>query len=149
MDVDAWLRDHDEAVYGPAAERMAEHRRELRETLVDGGPCQGHYDLTWTTRATEATLRVALEAMGHARALAAGGEKRHWQAVEQTWVAQELLLRMGRWQRLLRDAEEAPRVRRDSLQQRAEDAKAALLEFAREYADSGAVDVVRYERVLG
>jgi hypothetical protein len=118
---------------------MGEFRRELAAVLVDGGPCTGHYDLTWTARATERMLRPALEALGHARALAATGEKRHWQAVERAWVGMELLLRTGEWQRLLRDG----------LPERAEQAKADLLAFAREQADSGAVDVRRYERVLG
>lgn len=138
MDVQAWLSDCYEAIYGPAAEHMGEWRRELRERLVEAGPCTGHYDLTWTRRATAHMLRPALEALGHARALAASSEKRHWRAVQQAWVAQELLLRMGQWQRLLRDG----------LSERAQDAKAALLEFAREQADSGAVDPRRYERLL-
>jgi hypothetical protein len=149
MDVEAFLAGHDEAVYGPAAERMGEHRRELIETIVAAGPCQGHYDLTWTTRATERLLEPALETLGHARVDAAAGESRHWEALEQAWVAQELLLRMGQWQRLKRDADRAPEARRESLRERAEDAKASVLAFAREYADSGAVDVRRYERLLG
>lgn len=139
MDVRGWLAGHHEAIYGPAAARMREYWRELRETLVEGGPCTGHYDLTWTIRATERMLGPALAAMGYARVLAATGEKRHWEAVEQAWVGQELLLLTGQWQRLLRDGKT----------ERAEEAKAALVAFAREYADSGAADVRRYERILG
>jgi hypothetical protein len=138
MDLEAWLDEHRGAIYGPAAAHMQEYWRELREVLVEDGPCTGHYDLTWTARATERMLRRALEAMGHARAAAATGDKRHWQAVEQAWVGQELLLRMGQWQRLMRD----------ELSERAEAAKQDLLAFAREHAGSGAVDVRRYERVL-
>ncbi|MGI5817486.1 MAG: DUF4838 domain-containing protein [Armatimonadota bacterium] len=149
MDVEAWLAAHDEAICGPAAERIGRWRSESAQVLMEAGPCTGHYDLTWTTRATERTLRPALEALGRARALAATGEKRHWQAVEQAWVGQELLLLVGQWQRLLRDAKEAPEVRRESLRRRAEAARSSALAFAREQADSGAVDPRRYERVLG
>ncbi|MFW6438301.1 MAG: DUF4838 domain-containing protein, partial [Armatimonadota bacterium] len=59
MDVQAWLAEHDEAIYGPAAGRMGEYRRELAAAVVEGGLCTGHYDLTWTTRATEPVLRPA------------------------------------------------------------------------------------------
>ncbi|MFO8081983.1 MAG: DUF4838 domain-containing protein, partial [Armatimonadota bacterium] len=138
MDVEAWLAEHEAAIYGPAAERMGEYRRELAAVLVDGGPCTGHYDLTWTTRATERMLRPALEALGHARALAATGQKRHWQAVERAWVGMELLLRVGEWQRLIRDG----------LDERAEEAKAGLLRFARENVQGGGVDLRRYESAL-
>lgn len=139
MDVEAWLAGHEAAVYGPAAERMADYRRELARALVEQGPCTGHYDLTWTRRADERMLRPALDAFGQARALAATGERRHWQAAQQAWVGLELLLGTGRWQRLLREG----------LQERADEARRSLLDFAREQAQSGAVDVRRYERVLG
>ncbi len=138
MDVAAWLGERDGAICGPAAEQMGEHRRELAATLVEGGACTGHYDLTWTRGATEEVLQPALEAMGRARALAATGEKRHWQAVQHAWVGQELLLRVARWQRLLRDGREAL----------ADEARQETLAFAREHADSGAVDMNRYERIL-
>ncbi|HCA46600.1 MAG TPA: hypothetical protein DEP45_04325, partial [Armatimonadetes bacterium] len=85
-DVPAWLAERDEAVYGPAAAQIGEYRRRLAEVLVEGGPCTGHYDLTWARRADERTLRAAMEALGRARVLAATGEKRHWQATEQAWV---------------------------------------------------------------
>jgi hypothetical protein len=63
-------------------------------------------------------------------------------------VGLELLLRMGAWRRLVRDAE-APEVRRPSLQRRAVEAARDLLEFARAHADSGAVEAGRYERIVG
>ncbi len=138
-DVPAWLAERDEAVYGPAAAQIGEYRRRLAEVLVEGGPCTGHYDLTWARRADERTLRAAMEALGRARVLAATGEKRHWQATEQAWVGLGLLLRVGSWQRLLASGREG----------RALAARAELLEFAREHAKSGALDLRRYERVLG
>jgi hypothetical protein len=117
--------------------------------LVEAGPCTGHYDLSWTERATDRLLRPALEALGRARAPAATGEKRHWEAVQRAWVGLELLLRMGEWRRLVRDAAAEPEVRRPSLRRRAVQAAHELLEFARAQADSGAVEVGRYERVVG
>ena len=106
---------------------------------MEGGPCTGHYDLTWTRRADERTLRAAMEALGRARVLAATGEKRHWQATEQAWGGLGLLLRVGSGQRLLATGREG----------RACAARAELQEFAREQAKSGALDMRRYELVLG
>ncbi|NLO05981.1 MAG: DUF4838 domain-containing protein [candidate division WS1 bacterium] len=149
LDVEAWLGGHDELIFGPAAESIGEYRHELREVLIHGGPCTGHYDLDWTRRATERLLAPALEAFGHARALAATGERRHWEALQQQWVGLELLLRTATWRRLLAEIDRAPEVRLESLRARAEAAHHDLLSFARAHADSGAVDVKRYERISG
>ncbi len=137
-DAQAWLGERDELIYGPAAAVMGDYRRELAEVMIAGGGCTGHYDVTWTRGADERTLRAALDALGKARALAATGEKRHWQAAEQAWVGLELLMRAGEWQRLLRDG----------LQDRADEALERMVAFASEQADSGAVDAARYERLL-
>ena len=149
MDLDASLAEHRRLLYGPAAEEMATLRQALIDEVARPGPCTGHFDLTWTRRATERVLHEGLEAFGRARALAATGEKRHWKAVERAWVGLELLLRAGEWQRLVRDADDAPEARRSSLRGRAEEAARELLDFARAHADSGAVDAPRYERVIG
>lgn len=149
LDVTAWSAEHYGHLYGPAAEEMSAYFAALRELLVEAGPCTGHYDLSWTERATDRLLRPALEALGRARAPAATGEKRHWEAVQRAWVGLELLLRMGEWRRLVRDAAAEPKVRRPSLRRRAVQAAHELLEFARAQADSGAVEVGRYERVVG
>ncbi|MGD9496813.1 MAG: DUF4838 domain-containing protein [Armatimonadota bacterium] len=149
MDVAAWLTRHREHLFGPAAAEMGAYFTALRELLVEGGLCTGHYDLSWTERATERLLRPALQAFGRARALAATGEKRHWQAVERAWVGLELLLRMGAWRRLLRDAQIQPEVRRPWLREGAVEAARDLLEFARAHRASGAVEVERYERIVG
>ncbi len=138
-DAQAWLAERDEPVYGPAAAAIGDYRRELADVMIAQGPCTGHYDVTWTRGADERMLWGALVALGRARALAATGEKRHWQAVEQAWVGLELLMRMGEWQRLVRDG----------LGARADEARAAVVAFAREQADSGAVDAARYERIFG
>lgn len=149
LEFDSYLAEHRRLLYGAAADEVAAYRQELIDEVALRGPCTGHYDLTWTRRATERVLHDGLEAFGRARALAAGGEKRHWEAVEHAWVGLELLLRTGRWQRLLRDADEAPEARRASLQRRSEEAARSLLAFARERVGSGAVDAARYERVIG
>jgi len=149
MDVEAWLMAHLEHLYGPAAEEMDAYFQALADDWALPGECTGHYDLAYTERATERLLRPALQAFGRARALAAEGEKRHWQAVQRAWVGLELLLRMGAWRRLVRDAEDGPEVRRPSLRRRAVDAARDLLAFAREHADSGAVEASRYERLVG
>ncbi len=149
MDVAAWLARHREHLFGPAADEMGAYFAALTADLALAGPCTGHYDLEYTQRATDRVLRPALTAFGRARALAATGEKRHWQAVQRAWVGLELLLRMGTWRRLLRDAQEEPAVRRPWLRRRALDAARDLLEFARAHRDSGAVEVERYERVVG
>ena len=148
MDHAGWLSEHRRLLYGPAAEEIATFGQALIDGVARPGPCTGHFDLTWTRWATERVMREALEAFGRARALAATGERRHFEAAERAWVGLELLLQMGEWQRLMRDAEDAPEVRSASLCRRARVAARELLEFARANADSGAVDVARYERVI-
>ncbi len=149
MDVDGWLGHYYEALFGPAADEMLAYLRSLIDDFAVPGQCTGHYDLSHTTRATERLLRPALQAFGRARALAATGERRHWRAVQRSWVGLELLMRMGAWRRLVRDAREEPEVRRASLRRRAAEAARDLLAFAREHADSGAVELGRYERIVG
>jgi len=139
MDLEAWLAEHDQHVFGPAAAEIGELRERLTHDLALPGPCTGHYDFSYTARATDELMRPALEALGCARALAATGEKRHWRATQKTWVGIELLMRMGRWQRLVRGGLEA----------RASQAAAETLEWARGEADSGALAIGRLERALG
>ncbi len=139
MDFDAWLAEHDGHVFGPAAAEIGELRDRLTHDLALPGPCTGHYDLSYTARATDELMRPALEALGTARTLAATGEKQHWRAVQKTWVGVELLMRVGQWQRLTRDGLEA----------RASQAAAETLEWARGQADSGALAIGRLERALG
>jgi len=149
MDIAAWLTRHRAHIFGPAADEMGAYFEALTDDLALAGPCTGHYDLEYTQRATDRVLRPALEALGRARALAATGEKRHWQAAERAWVGLELLLRMGEWRRMVRDALGEPEVRRPSLRRRAVAAARELLDFARAQADGGAVEVGRYERIVG
>ena len=139
LDVDAWLPGYYEHLFGPAAGEMAELYRRFEGDLIQPGPCTGHYDLTWTFRATDELMRPALEALGRARAAAATGDRRHWQAVQRAWVGIELLMRVGRWQRARRDA---PRGR-DA------DEAAETLQWARAHAGSGAIEIGRIEKVLG
>ncbi|MGC9317778.1 MAG: DUF4838 domain-containing protein [Armatimonadota bacterium] len=149
MDVDAWLSAYYRHLYGPAADSMEAWFRILEDSVRVAGPCTGHYDLTYAARATEDLLRSGLEVFGRARAEAATGDRRHWQAAQQAWVGLELLMRLGRWQRLLLEAREAPEPRRGPLMHRAADAAGDVLAFVRDHADSGAVESDRYERIVG
>ncbi|MCD6360736.1 MAG: DUF4838 domain-containing protein [Armatimonadetes bacterium] len=139
MDVDAWLVGCYEHLFGPAADEMGEYFAELERLIREEGPCTGHYDYSFTARATDELMLPALEALGRARALAATGEKRHWQAVQRAWVGMEMLMRVGQWQRLVRDGLEA----------RAQQATKDIITWARKHADSGALDLRYIERTLG
>ncbi len=148
IDVDRLLTRWYADIYGPAADHMQAYETLLEDLLRAAGPCTGHYDLTYAARATEDRMRPALEEFGEARALAATGEKRHWRATQQAWVALELLMRLGEWQRLLQRAEQVPEPQREPLLRRAHGAAQDLLDFAREHAQSGAVEVERCERIV-
>ncbi len=149
LDVDAWLGEYYKHLFGPAAEEMGEFYRRYEEDFILPGPCTGHYDVTYTARASDELLRPAMEAFGRARAAAATGEKRHWEATERVWVGMELLRRFGAWQRLVKQAEEAREDRRAELETRARQNAGELLVWAREHADSGALEIGWLERMLG
>lgn len=99
-DLAAHLVRYWEALHGPAAGFMAEFWRELAARVVEDGPCTGHYDLSWTRRATPALLSSALAFLGQALTLSAP-DKGTWRAVRRVQVACEHLLRVGEWQRWL------------------------------------------------
>ncbi|MCX7598504.1 MAG: DUF4838 domain-containing protein [Armatimonadetes bacterium] len=92
------------ALYGPSASAMTDYWRELAVRLVEEGPCTGHYDLSWTRRATPGLLSSALVSLGQALA-AAAPEKAAWQALRRVQVSCEHLLRVGEWQRHLAEAQ--------------------------------------------
>jgi hypothetical protein len=141
MDVPAWLAEYGRDRYGPAAGDMAAFWADYQERFVDPGPCVHHYDLGYARRATPELLRPALEHLGRARALAAGGEARHCQAVEQARVGMELLLRMGAWQRAVAEAETpgATEAKLEILRARERALAAELTEWAQAHAASGAL----------
>lgn len=139
LDLEDWLQRHCQHLYGPAAADMCAYLEALEQAIRVDGPCTGHYDYRFTLRATEELMRPVLEPLGRARALAATGEKRHWQATQQAALAAQLLLRVGQWQRLVRAgaAERADQVRQE------------LLAWVLAHADRGALDLRYLERVLG
>jgi hypothetical protein len=141
MDVAAWLAEYGRDLYGPAADEMAAFWSVYQERFVALGPCVHHYDLGYTRRATQELLRPALGHLGHARALAAGGEARHWQAVEQARVGMEFLLRMGAWQRAVAEADApgATEARLEILRARERELAAELTAWAQAHANSGAL----------
>ncbi len=151
FDVDGWLGEYYEQLFGPAAEEMGGFYERYTADFVLAGPCKGHYDVGYTARATDELMQPAMESFGRARAAAASGEKRHWEATQRVWVGMELLRRVGAWSRLagLMEAEEAREERRAGLLARARAAAGETLEWARGYADSGAIEIERLERVLG
>jgi len=137
-------------LYGPAAPEMLLFRAEMLRRFVDPGPCVHHYDLSYMARATHELLLPALEHLGRARALAAADEdKRYWQAVERTQVGVDWLLRMGQWQRLLRDMKQAEGPKRQVLTDRARRAGEELITWAREHADTGSILAPRIAHVVG
>ncbi len=139
MDVADWLAGYYRHLYGPAADEMSEYFAELERLVRVEGPCTGHYDYSFTARLTDKLMRPALAALGRARVAAASGEKRHWRAAEHAWQGLEMLMRVGAWQRLVRDGLEA----------RAAESARDILEWSRNYSDDGALDVRYIERTLG
>lgn len=150
LDEEAWVSSHYHELYGPAAQEMLLFRAEMLRRFVEPGPCVHHYDLSYTARATHELLLPALEHLGKARALAAAAEdKRYWQAVERTQVGIDWLLRIGEWQRLLRDMGQAEGPKRQVLTGRARRAGEELITWAREHADTGSIFAPRIAQVVG
>jgi hypothetical protein len=150
LDIAGFVREHGDLLYGPAAAEMSAFLEAFMRDFVRPGPCVYHYDLTYARRATEDLLRPALERLGRARALAAKGEKRHWQAVEKARIGVELLLRVGEWQRALRDAHDAPEDtnKRRVLEGDVRRIAADLLAFVGRHAKSGAIDADRLRTII-
>jgi hypothetical protein len=91
---EAKLAGYYDALYGAAAGEMAQYFRRLIDDFVTPGPCAGHYDRSYTRRATRELMRLALEHLGKARALSAGS-KAGWKAVEETVKAVGRLMAAG------------------------------------------------------
>jgi len=149
LDVDAWLAGYYGDLYGPAAGEMTGFWRHLIEDFVEPGPCVYHYDLTYTRRATDELMAPALACLGRARALAAGGEMRHREAVERAYVSSQLLMRMGAWQTALAAASEAEGNKRRVLEERAAELGRELVEWAEAHGDTDAIAPARIRRVVG
>ena len=149
MDVEAWLDDYYHCLYGPAAEEVAAFWERYVDDFIAPGPCVYHYDLGYTRRATHQLLRPALEHLGRARALAASGEKRHWEAVERAHISAELLLRMGEWQRACAVAHEGEAPRRAILANHARWLGDRLISWAQAHAESHALSPPRIEVMVG
>ena len=136
--LDSYLGRYRHALYGPSAAAMAEYFGELAVRLVEEGPCTGHYDLSWTRRATHAFLSPALEALGRALA-AAAPEKAAWRSVRRAQVACEHLLRVGQWQRCLADAQKRRAGASARPVRMAMEAAEAVVEWAGAHGDLGAL----------
>ncbi len=148
LDVEARVEEHYEHVYGPAAREMLGFRRAFIARFIEPGPCVHHYDLTYTTRASRDLLLPALEHLGRARALAAAADKRYSEAVERMQIGVGLLMRMGEWQRALREASGASGDKRAVLSRRARDAGEALTGWAAEHGDRNAIFAPRIEMIV-
>lgn len=149
MDVDAWLEEYHHDLYGPAADEMAAFWRRYVDDFVTPGPCVYHYDLTYTRRATPQLLRPALAHLGRARALAATGEKRHWEATARAHISAELLMRMGEWQRACAVAREGDALKRTILTHHARFLGDRLISWAQAHADSNALSPPRIAVMVG
>ncbi|MBC7289171.1 MAG: DUF4838 domain-containing protein, partial [Armatimonadetes bacterium] len=127
------------ALYGPAADDMAEYFSHIAELMVESGPCTGHYDLTWAMRATPEYLRPALAALGRASA-AAARDRKAWSAVRRAAASVEFLLRVGRWQRALADLREASEYTRKRKMELACWAADQVVEWAEGHSDLGIIN---------
>ncbi len=135
-----FLRPYYAALYGPAAEEMAAYFRALIDDFVDGGPCTGHYDLTYTRRATPGLLRRALAHLGRAR-LEAADDRAAWRAVTRAQIAAELLVRVGEWQRALAALDEATDFARPRRRKLCDEAAEAVVQWAEAHAGDGVLHV--------
>ena len=148
LDVDAWLSEYYGRLYGPAVEEMSSFWEAYMRDFVEPGPCVYHYDLTYTRRATHELLLPALNHLGRARAVAATGEKRHWEAVERAHISIELLLRTGEWQRACAEVESAEGEKRQALVERVERLGEDLAAWAKAHGDANALSAPRIEVIV-
>lgn len=100
-DTGAFLSEHYQDLYGPAAEEMAGYLAQMQRLLADLGPCVEHYDLDYTLRATDQLLRPAAAHLGRAIAISAGAPSRYREAVRAAQVGFHVLRKIHHWRQLI------------------------------------------------
>lgn len=140
-DLESFLENYAEDLYGPAAEQMRRYFEAFDHDFVAAGPCVYHYDLEYTRRATPQLLRPACDHLGQALALAATGERRHREAVLRAQVGTQLLLRLGQWRNLAAKLRQEAPERRAEYWQAVQASEQELSEWVRTQAKTDAIDV--------